>query len=81
MAFSLRKLDFCCNCTSPTIPVRQMQYIIAHSVEIQPNTFFNRVNIPKRLRLEVYKYPNDFRFFSYGKIYWYKHSAIEYFFK
>ena len=83
MSFSIHKANFSFDCTNPGCPVKQMQRIITHSVEIQRNTFLNNVMVPRRLRLEMYTYPDDYKFYSYdgGKMYWYKHSAIEYFFR
>lgn len=55
--------------------------IIDRAREIKKHTFFKHCLIEAQIVAEMYKFPNDFRFFkSAGGIYFYQWSAIEHFY-
>lgn len=71
------------NCVQWPFSTRKLDEIIEEANEISAETFKRNVHLSSRELQNIKKYPNDFKFYSYkkGKIYFYRHSAIEHFFK
>lgn len=74
--------------SNPFRSASELNKVIDNAREITKETFLRNVDginqmkmYGSSLRELMKKYPNDFKYYSYkGRIYFFEHSAIEYFF-
>ncbi len=75
--------EFWCNCVNFDGDVNELSNMIDEGIEINANDFFNQCFVDDDIKQMFAEYPNDFMFYcsENDDIYWFTHSAIEYFYR
>jgi hypothetical protein len=80
----MRKKSFIGSCVSNPFGCKnQLMDITDEAKEITKETFLKKCIVFPKIKLQMNQYPNDYEYYSWrnGRIYFFKHSAIEYFYK
>jgi hypothetical protein len=74
---------YLCSCIDPAWSTSKLIRIIEAGDPITPKEFMLKfgTEIDRETVLQMLIYPDDYGYFKNGDIYWYEHSAIEYFYK
>lgn len=74
------KKQFVCTCINPIWDTDKLCEIIDNAKPISRQTFLKNCCVDELVKNYVKEYPQDFEFYKYKNIYFYRHSAIEYFY-
>jgi len=75
------KKEFVGTCVdNPFKTASALQNIIIGAHCITRKSFLMNCNVPKDVKDLMLSYPHDFGYFRNGEVYYYTHSAIEYFY-
>jgi homoaconitase/3-isopropylmalate dehydratase large subunit len=80
----MRKKSFIGSCVNnPFKDVNLLMDITQDAKEISKETFLKNCAVPANVKKQIEQYHWDYSFYSWkkGKIYFFVHSAIEYFYK
>ena len=57
-----------------------LSYVIDNGKEINKRNFLNKCDVSIKLKKDMKEYQNDYRYYNQDWIYFFTHSAIEYFY-
>ena len=63
------------------ITTEELSEIIDNGLEITRKAFIAECNIPQEVLDDINRFPNDYTFYTDGRMNWYTWSAIEHFYK
>jgi len=66
---------------NPFREMEKLEKIIDEAKKISKRTFFKRCEIALEIEEDIKRFPNDYEFYKYQEIYFYRWSAIEHFYK
>ena len=61
--------------------IEELVKVIENAIEITKQTFLRHCFMSPGEKVEMKQYPNDFEFYKYRNIYFYRWSAIEHFYQ
>lgn len=76
------KRQYLCSCVHPDPDIQDyMTDIIDNAIEISMDIFLDNCEVEPELLRTMIEYSDDFMFYQSGEIFYYEHSAIEYFYR
>lgn len=66
---------------NPFNSTEELQIIVEDAKEITKQKFMENCSISKEIKGNMKMFPNDYIFYKYEDIYFFTHSAIEYFYR